>query len=285
MALTILWGVAFVVVKDALGHGDPFTFLALRFGVGAAVLSAMARRRMFEPSHLRRGTVLGVFLFAGFAFQTVGLATTTPSRSAFITGLYVLFVPLVLLVLFRRVPRVSSLLGVVLSAVGLYFLTRPEVGSTEGLSRGDGLTLAGAMAYAVHVVLTERYAPKEGVVALVAVQLWVVSLGAVLFLPFVEARVAWTPAFVGAVLFCGVMASAVAIGLQTWAQARTSAVRAVIIYSLEAVFTAVASVALGYETLGVREWVGGSLIVLSVLVSELSAAVWDWRRARQETQA
>lgn len=282
VAITVLWGVTFSVVKDALSHGDVFSFLALRFSVGAATLSLWAGRRLLEPSFVIRGVVLGVFLFAGFAFQTVGLRDTTPARSAFITGLYVLLVPVVLLALFRRVPRVSSLAGVVLSAVGLYYLTLPDVDTAAGLSRGDWLSLACSVAYAFHLVLTERYAPKEGAAALVAVQLWVVALLSALSLPFVEARVEWAPAFVGAVLFCGVFASALAIGMQTWAQARTSSVRAAIIFSLEPLFAAAYSVAMGYEKLGVREWVGGGFIVLGVLVSELGTAFWEWRRAREE---
>jgi drug/metabolite transporter (DMT)-like permease len=280
MLLTVLWGTTFVVVKDALSHGDPFSFLALRFGVGAAVLSVLSGRKVLSPIHLRRGGVLGLFLFAGFAFQTVGLKDTTPSRSAFITGMYVLLVPAVMLALFRRVPRVSSLVGVVLSAMGLYYLTGAEVGST-GFSRGDLLTLVCAVAYAFHIAFTDRYAPKEGVGALVAVQLWVVALLSTVCLPFVEAHVAWTPAFLGAVAFCGVFASALALSVQTWAQARTSAVRAAIIYSLEPLFAGAFSVALGYETLGVREWVGGGLIVLGVLVAELGSGLWERWRSRE----
>jgi drug/metabolite transporter (DMT)-like permease len=278
--LTVLWGTTFVVVKDALSHGDPFTFLALRFGAGALVLTLLARRRVLSPVHLRRGAVLGVFLFGGFALQTMGLTDTSPARSAFFTGLYVLLVPVVVVVLFRRVPRVSSLVGVVLSAVGLYYLTRPDVSSAGGLSRGDMLTLGCAVSYAVHIALTERYAPKEGVDALVAVQLWVVALLSVLCLPFVDTRVTWAPAFLGAVLFCGVVASALALSVQTWAQARTSAVRAGVIYSLEPVFAGAFSVVLGYETFGMREWVGGAFILLGVLVSEMGSALWarrPWR--------
>jgi drug/metabolite transporter (DMT)-like permease len=280
----LLWGTTFVVVKEALGHGDPFTFLALRFGVGAVVLSVLAGRQLFSPSHLRRGVVLGVFLFAGFAFQTVGLTQTTPSRSAFITGLYVLLVPVVMLALFRRVPRVSSLVGVVLSAMGLYYLTGAEVGG-ETLSSGDWLTLACAVAYAFHIAFTDRYAPKQGVNALVAVQLWVVSLLSAACLPFVKVHVEWTSGFLGAVAFCGVFASAVGIGVQTWAQARTTAVRAAIIYSLEPLIAGAFSVVLGYEKLGVREWVGGSLIVLGVMVSELGSALWERWRAREAARA
>ncbi|WP_224364285.1 DMT family transporter [Hyalangium versicolor] len=283
VALTVMWGTTFVVVKDALAHADPFSFLAMRFGVGASVLSVLTGRQLLAPSNLRRGAVLGVFLFLGFALQTVGLTDTTPSRSAFITGMYVLLVPLVMLALFRRVPRASSLLGVVLSAVGLYYLTGAEVGS-EGLSRGDLLTFGCSVAYAFHISFTDRYAPKEGVNALVAVQLWVVALLSVACLPLVEVRVAWTPAFIGAVLFCGVFASALALGVQTWGQARSSAVRVAIIYSLEPVFAGVFSVAIGYEKLGVREWVGGLLIILSVLVSELGSVLWDRWRTREAAQ-
>ena len=280
--LTVLWGGTFVVVKDALSHGDPFSFLALRSCLGAALLSLLAGRQLLSPIYLRRGLILGVFLFAGFIFQTTGLKYTTPSRSAFITGQYVLLVPLVMLALFQRVPRVSSLLGVVLSGIGLYYLTRAAVGM-GGISLGDVLTLACALGYAFHISFTDRYAPKQGVQALVAVQLWVVSLLSVLCLPFVEARVEWTPAFIGAVAFCGVFASALALSIQVWAQARTTAVRTAIIYSLEPVFAAIFSVMLGYETLGMREYVGGGLIMLGVLVSELGSVLWGRWRSREAT--
>jgi drug/metabolite transporter (DMT)-like permease len=285
--ITLFWGVTFVVVKDALGHGDPFTFLTLRFLVGAGVLSVLAGRQVLNPVNLRRGSVLAAFLFVGFALQTVGLTLTTPSRSAFITGMSVVFVPLLSLVLFKRVPKVTSLLGVVLAAVGLYFLTRPDAGAAGavggeggGLARGDVLTLGCAVAYAFHITLTERYAPKEGVMGLVAVQLWGVALLSALCLPFVTRRVEWNPSFVVAVLVCGVLASAVAISVQTWGQARTSAVRAAVIYSMESVFAAGCSVALGYEVLGAREWAGGGLILLGVLVSDVGAAAWKWWRSR-----
>jgi drug/metabolite transporter (DMT)-like permease len=279
--VTAFWGITFVVVKGALGHGDPFSFLSLRFLVGALVLSALAGRQVLRPVNLRRGALLGGFLFAGFALQTTGLTFTTPSRSAFITGMSVVFVPLLSLALFKRMPKPTSLLGVVLAAVGLYFLTRPEAGSADGgLARGDLLTLGSTVAYACHITLTERFAPREGVTGLVAVQLWTVALLSMLCLPFVTTRVEWTPSFVGAVLFCGIFASALAISAQTWGQARTTAVRAAVIYSMEPVFASTYSVALGIEVLGPREWTGGGLILLGVLVSDVGAAAWAWWRGR-----
>lgn len=277
--MTAFWGTTFVVVKGALSDGDPYSFLALRFTLGALALTAVARRRMLVPDTLRRGLVLGVFLFLGFVLQTVGLVSTTPSRSAFITGLYVVFVPVLGLLLFRRAPRVSAWVGVVLSVVGLRYLTGADLGVGHGLSTGDALTLGCAVSYAVHILLTERYAPKSDIVALVAVQLWVVAVLSALCLPFTGARVVWTPAFLGAVAFCGLIASALALCVQTWAQARTTAVRVALICSMEPVFAGAYSVALGYETLGVREWVGGGLIVLGVLVAELGGHLWERLRA------
>lgn len=278
--VTACWGITFVVVKGALSHGDPFTFLVLRFLVGATVLTAVARRQVLRPENLKRGGMLAVFLFLGFALQTVGLTHTTPSRSAFLTGLSVVFVPLLSLVVFRRVPRFTSLLGVGLAAVGLYFLTRADAGGGGGISLGDVLTLGCAVAYACHISLTERFAPREGVTGLVAVQLWGVALLSAACLPFVERHLEWTPAFVGAFTFCGIFASAVLLTIQTWGQARTTAVRAALIYSLEPVFASAYSVALGYETLGPREWGGGGLILSGVLLSEVGAVAWDWWRAR-----
>jgi drug/metabolite transporter (DMT)-like permease len=279
--ITLFWGITFVVVKGALGHGDPFSFLTLRFTVGALVLSAVAGRQVLSPVNLRRGGVLAVFLFLGFSLQTVGLTYTTPSRSAFITGMSVVFVPLLSLVLYKRVPKPTSLLGVVLAVVGLYLLTRPDVGAVDGgMARGDVLSLGCAVAYAFHITLTESFAPKEGVMGLVAVQLWVVAGLSALCLPFVTRRVEWHPSFIGAVLVCGVLASAVAISVQTWGQARTTAVRAAVIYSMEPVFASIYSVALGFEVLGPREWMGGGFILLGVLVADVGAAVWGWWRAR-----
>ncbi|XXF76755.1 DMT family transporter [Myxococcaceae bacterium GXIMD 01537] len=280
--VTAFWGITFVVVKDALSHGDPFSFLVLRFTTGALVLSALARRELLRPINLRHGALLSLFLCGGFVLQTMGLEHTTPSRSAFFTGLSVVFVPLLSLLLFRKVPRLPSVIGVALAAVGLFFLTRADAGGVGGLSRGDALTLGSAVAYAVHILLTSRLAPQEGVTGLVAVQLWCVTLMCALCLPFVETRVAWTPAFVGAFLFCGVFASAGALSAQTWGQARTTAVRAALIYSMEPVFASMYSVALGYERLGSREWMGGGLILSGVLVSEVGAALWDRWRARAE---
>jgi drug/metabolite transporter (DMT)-like permease len=281
VGITAVWGTTFVVVKDALSHADPFTFVALRFGAGALAATALARRQLRHPGVMRGGLVLGVLLFVGFALQTMGLVHTTESRSAFITGLAVVLVPLASFAVFRRLPQVTSLVGVALAFVGLHVLTggASDPVADASTSLGDLLTLGCAVSFAVHITLTEKFAPGVPALALVAVQLWVVTFLAAACLPFVNARAEWSSDFVAAVIFCGLVASTGCIALQTWAQARTTAVRAALIFSLEPVFAALVSVGLGRERLDTREVAGGSLTVLAVLVAELGNLFWA-RRAR-----
>ncbi|MBI3180582.1 MAG: DMT family transporter [Myxococcales bacterium] len=282
--ITGLWGITFVAVKDALALADPLSFLALRFTVGAAAATAAAIASRNAAALTRRsnagaGLLLSGFLFAGYALQTFGLERTSPSRSAFITGLSVLLVPFLSIAVFRRWPRGPSLLGVLMAVSGLQLLT--GVDAAAGFRTGDLLTLGCAVAFAFHIVLTEKLAPGRPVSALVAVQLASTALLSAACVPLGGFRVQWTWALAGALLFCGVFASALAILLQTWAQARTSAVRAALIFSLEPVFAALYSLAAGRERLGLREAAGGALIVLGVATAEAGNAFWARLRERR----
>ncbi|HZH04150.1 MAG TPA: DMT family transporter [Myxococcaceae bacterium] len=278
VALTALWGVTFSVVKGSLAFADPWSFLAVRFALGAAVLLPWVGRRVLHRDTLKYGLGLGLLLFLGYALQTTGLRHTTPSRSAFITGLCVLLVPLLSTALFRKAPGVWASAGTVLAVVGLYRLTADELGGEGGTVEGDLLSLGCAVAYAVHILLTGRYARKAPALPLVTVQLSTVACCAALYLPWAERRFEPRAELWIGLGVCGVLASAVAIGLQTWAQGRTSPVRAALIFSLESVFAALYSVAVGMEKLGAREVVGGGLILLGVGVSEVGSYLRTGRR-------
>ncbi len=268
--ITGFWGVMFVTVKDALGQVDALTFLALRFGVGALAMTVVAGKKLFHPGALKGGALLSVFLFLGFVAQTVGLKSTTPSRSAFITGLSVVLVPIVSVVLLRKLPRVTSVFGVLLAVFGLYLLTLGnEREAHQSIGSGDWLTLGCAVAFALHITLNEKLAPGVPVAGMVGVQLWLVAGFSAASLPFVATHVVWTAGLVAAVGVAGVLASAVAISVQTWAQKKTSAVRAALIFSLEPVFASLYSVARGREQLGRPELLGGALIILGVLAAEV----------------
>jgi drug/metabolite transporter (DMT)-like permease len=273
VSITAFWGVTFVVVKDAVVLADPFTFLALRFFLGALLLTLVAWRGIRGAALVRAGAGLGVLLFVGFAAQTSGLQFTTASRSAFLTGLSVLLVPFLSIAFHRHRPPPASLLGVAFAVCGLWAMAgRTSPGAARGFGKGEALTLLCALAFALHITLIERLARKYAPAPLVAVQLWTVALLALLTLLALGPRLEPTAALWSAVLITGVGGSAVALLLQAWAQARTTAVRAALVYALEPVFATAYSVALGREQLGLRELGGGGLIILGVLVSELGAA-------------
>src|ERR1043165_4443627 len=159
LAMTAIWGLTFVVVKDALALADPFTWLALRFLIGATALTLLSRRQGGK-ANLRAGLILGVMLWLGFALQTAGLQYSTPSRSAFITGMFVVLTPLVSTVVFRRLPRLPSLAGVALAFAGTYWLTGagPSSGGAPSATAwlGDALTFGCALAYAIPLSPTEK---------------------------------------------------------------------------------------------------------------------------------
>lgn len=271
LAATAVWGGTFITVKDALDASDSFTFLALRFAVGglaAAVMGLVATRARADWKRvLLPGLKLGVLLYGGYALQTVGLETTTPARSAFVTGLTVLFVPFVTWAFTSQRPQGRAFIAPVLALFGLQRLTGVTWG--DALPIGDVLTLGCAVAYAFHISATSRLGEGLPALPLTAVQLTVVSLLSLASLPFVEHRFAPTPSYWGAVLFTGIVASALAIGVQVWAQKTLSAVRAAVIYALEPVFALLWSAMSGLGWPSSSELLGGTFILLAVLVSEV----------------
>ncbi len=278
VVVTAIWGSSFVVVQDAVRLADPFTFLVLRFTLAAALLTLVDHRALADRKLIVAGVWLGALLFVGFITQTAGLQFTTPSRSGFLTGLSVLLVPFVGLVLFRKWPSPPVLFGVALAVAGLWFLTGGVSGGGAATAKGDLLTIACAVAFAFYIVLLEPQARVHRPAPLVAVQLWVVALLALIALPFVPRHFDPSPALWWGIVYTAVMSTAACLLAQTWAQARTSAVRAALIFALEPVFAALFSVAIGRERLGARELVGGTLIVLGIVAAELGAALWARRR-------
>ncbi len=266
VAITALWGMTFVVVKDALVLASPAAFLSARFSVAALAALGFWWRFRSPPGRIwRHGLIAGAFLALGYFCQTRGLALVSPARSAFLTGLYVVFVPLAGRVVFGRWPRADQWLGVGLALLGLFVLTRPDM--SGGFAVGDLWTIGCAFTFGCHMVLTQRF--SAGGTGFVAVQMVVVALACGLALPSETVVFQSTPALWAAVILCGVGANAVAINLQTWAQARVPAVRTAVVFALEPVFAALTSTALGRERFSLSDLLGGGLIVGGVIVSEI----------------
>jgi drug/metabolite transporter (DMT)-like permease len=271
IAVTAVWGVTFVQVKDAVAVYPLFAFLAVRYGIATGVLglAGAARVRTLGRSGLAAGGVLGALLGAGIALQTAGLERTTVSSTGFITGLYVVLTPLFGLALFRtRVGR-EVWLGVALSVAGLALLTGIDVGSTAG----DALVLASTAAQALQIVMVERYAPRYDAVALTLVQMatcCVAFIAIALALGDFPIPRGWT--VWSALLVTGVFASALAYLTQIWAQRRLSAARIALVFALETVWAGFFGYLLKDERLGWLGWGGCALILGGIVCAEPAAA-------------
>ncbi len=268
LAVSLIWGFTFVTVKLAVEDLPALHFLSVRFWVAfAAMLLLFPRRiRAAFPSTLVPGCWIGFFLFGGFVLQTFGLGLTTASKAGFITGLSVVLVPLISAVILRQHPARMVLAGVLVAVVGLGMLT---LAGRLAPNLGDLLVLGGAVFFALHIIAVGRYAPGHDPMALAALQ-----LGTVAVLSTLSAAAAggWIPiprAVWPAILFTGLLASALAMAVQNWAQRDTTATHTALIFATEPVFAAVGGYLLAGEILGVRGWLGGALIVLGTVLAEL----------------
>jgi drug/metabolite transporter (DMT)-like permease len=271
IAVTAVWGVTFVQVKDAVAIYPLFAFLAVRYAIGTAVLAPVAASRLrgLGRSGLVAGSVLGVLLAAGLALQTAGLERTTVTNTGFITGLYVLLTPLFALALFRtRITR-ELWAAVALAVAGLALLA----GVPSSSAVGDLLVLSSTAAQALQIVMVERYANRYDAVGLVFVEILVAFVGClVIAVALGELSVPRGTTVWAALIVTGVFASALAYLIQIWAQRRISATRIAIIFSLETVWAGFFGYVLDGDRLGVVGLTGCALIFVAILVAEPAAA-------------
>jgi drug/metabolite transporter (DMT)-like permease len=269
VGVTVVWGSTFVVIKGALAGTGPFEFVALRFAVAFLALAILFHKRIarLTAEDCRAGAIIGLFLFAGYAFQTAGLQYTTASTSAFITGLCVVFVPIIdFLVLGRRVGK-GVVFAVVLAPIGLWLITQ---GQQAVFGSGDLLTLACALAFAAHIVSISVYATRFDPIALAIVQIGVVAALAMIVALAVERPLqAPESEVLVAVLYTGLLGSALVLGVQTKIQRYTTATHAALIFSLEPVFAAAFAYAFAGETLGVTGLLGAAVMLGAMVVAEL----------------
>ena len=271
VGVTAIWGVTFVQVQDALALYPLFAFLAVRFAISTVALAPFAwgSLRALPRRGYAAGIGVGTLLAAAYGFQTAGLELTTVASTGFITGLYVVFTPLLALAFFGTpVPR-ALWAGVALAVVGLLLLNGVPGGSTVG----NALVLANALFQALQITAMERYAPRYDARALtflqmatsfVAFSVIAVALGD---LEAPRGATVW-----GALLVTGLFAGALGYLIATWVQARTTAAQAALVFTLEAPFAAFFGVVLADEVLGVPGWVGCAVMMAGIVVAEPAAA-------------
>jgi drug/metabolite transporter (DMT)-like permease len=274
-----IWGATFVLVKAALGGVSPAMFLAARFSVAAAALLVLFRGIWKEPvswKSLAGGGLTGIFLYSGFLLQTLGLRLTTAPKSAFITGLSTVMVPLLAALVYRIRPQVSEVAGVLVATAGMGLMTlEGPVGSISGsiggsISRGDWLTFSCAIAFAAHIVTLGHFSGRMSFELLSVMQVGFAALAALLLLPWVETpQTQWRSMVIWAIMITGLLATALAFTVQAWAQHYTTATRTALIYSLEPVFAWMTSYCITGESLSGRAAAGAALILSGVVLVEM----------------
>lgn len=274
LGATAVWGVSFVVVKQALTAATPFAFVALRFALAAIVLTPFTDlRTRFTRVELGGGLLLTALLAAGFAAQAVGLVYTTPARSAFIVALSSVVAPGVAFMALRQRQHPLVLGALVVAGAGLYFLTAPDAG---GVNRGDLWTLVTAVVFGGQIVAVAELAPRCDPRRLVWLQLVGTAVLAGAAAPLFESpAVRWSAAFAAALVYAAVVATVLAFVWQMQAQRHMSSARAALLFCCEPVFAAAASWAWLGERLSPAQWLGGGLILAGMVLAEIRARPVD----------
>jgi drug/metabolite transporter (DMT)-like permease len=269
LVVTLIWGSTFTIVKMSLAQVSPLLFIALRFWVATAVILLLlpGAVRNISVQTLRRGLLLSVLLVGGFIFQTVGLRGTTPSRSAFITSLAVVLVPVLGLLVFRHRPKLQTLAGVALATAGIGLLTLTTI--ELKFRYGDLLTLLCAMVFALHMLFLGRYLPTSDYRQLIVLQLAGGALICTAAIPMLETPfLVWDVSFTFYLFITGVLATAFAYYSQTRAQQYTTPNRTALIFSLEPFSAALFAYLLLGDVLTPKEWLGGGLVMAGIITAE-----------------
>ena len=273
LIVTIIWGSSFVLTKNALEYLPTYNFLAIRFLL-AALLSAIIfhkNMRTINRDTLKYGCIIGVILFLGYAFQTVGLNYTTASKSGFITGFSVVIVPIVSAFILKQRPHKEAVIGVCFAIVGLGFLT---LNSSLTLSIGDFYTFIGALMFAMHIITVGKYTVKVDSIAMAVIQIAIVGILSS-FGTFIAGEATIIPRGFDvwfSIFILAALATSGAFIVQNTMQKFTSPTHTALIYAGEPVFAALFAYLMIGEVLSPQGIFGSILILSGMLVSEL-----DWK--------
>jgi drug/metabolite transporter (DMT)-like permease len=269
LAVAVVWGSAFVAQRMGMEQVGPFAFNAARFALGGLVLLPV----YIVSGDLRGGVLLGLLLFGGASAQQVGLVHTDAGRAGFITGLYVVIVPLLLALVWRERVRRNVWLGAGLAVAGLFLLSlNLNLSLSLNLNPGDGWVLVSAFLWASHVIAIGRITPGRDPLRLALVQYFVCALFSLLAALVLE-RGTWDDILLAgpAIVYTGVLSTGLGYTTQIVAQRRTTPARAAIILSLEAVFAALFGNLLLGERLTPQQLLGCGLMLAGMLLAQVAS--------------
>lgn len=271
LLVTIIWGFAFVVVKNSLDIVPPIYMMAFRFTIATAGLIILFFKKLIKmtKSELIHGVIIGLCLFAAYAFQTIGLVYTTAGKNAFLTTFYVILVPFINWIIVKRKPDFYSILAAFISIVGIGLLS---LRGDLTMNIGDILTLICGICYALQIVYIAHYSQHDSPIVLTVIQLAVAAILSWIIAPFYDGAFP-THAFsdksvIISMLYLGIFSSMIAFLLQTVCQKYTPPSTASIIMSFEAVFGVLFGVLFLHEGMTIRTTIGCILMFVAVIISE-----------------
>ena len=273
VVVSLSWGATFILVKEALNGVSTMLFLTLRFSIATLALwFTFCRRGSHYPRDPKRelliGFIVGTCLFSGYFLQTAGLRYTSASKTAFITGFNIVLVPVLHAILYRRAPRLSELVGVVIAMIGIGLMTLNSLRLDIGF--GDLLVLGCSFAFALHIVVLGHFSRRMKFETLAVNQIGTGALlGGLTFWWIETPRLTWTPGVILALAVTSLLATALAFSIQSWAQQFTTPTRTALIFSLEPVFASGTSFLIAGELLTMRAAIGALLILAGILFVEL----------------
>ena len=268
----VIWGFAFVVVKNSLDLIPPIYMLAFRFTIAAAALTLimLPRLRRVTRRNWMSGAVLGAFLFMAYAIQTIGCQYTSAGKNAFLTTIYVIIVPFLHWLINRKRPSGYAVSAALIAIMGIGLLSLQ--GGDAGVNTGDFLTILCGFFYAIHIVYIDRYTEKQDPVILTVMQMIFAALFSWIFAPLYDGgfpTAAFHPEVISGMLYLGLLSTMLGFLLQNWGQKYTAPGTASLLLSFESVFGVLFSAILLHEPMTIRMLIGCILMFIAVLLVEI----------------
>lgn len=268
--MAFIWGSGFVVTKTGLDALSPVALIAVRFTIASIALGILNYKKLknITKEDIKVSILIGTVLFIGFLFQTQGLVTTSAGKSAFLTSIYVAFVPLITIIMTKKKPDIFNLVAVILMLMGIYLLTY-NAQNTQLIENGDVLTIIGSLFFGAHVFLLGELSSKRDPFLIATLQIWVACILAYGYLIITDSFVITiNSSNIGGLLYLGVVGSAITFLIQNVAQKYTSATHAGIIMSMESVFGTILGIIFLGEIFTFRMGLGAIVIFLALVVAE-----------------
>ncbi|MBN1301591.1 MAG: DMT family transporter [Melioribacteraceae bacterium] len=284
LIVTLLWGATFVIVKESLADVSTMLFIGIRFTIAAVVLIPIVfrYRSSFNKQVVSAGFVIGLFLFLGFASQTIGLKHTTATKSGFLTGSAVVMVPILQTIMEKRKPTIGSITGVLIVFTGILFLSSGgnsilqifvELGSNFNI--GDAFTLLCALFFALYIIYLDIFTKKYEYWNLIILQIYTTAVLAYLFSMILDGttiepvKISFTGYLIFGIIYTSIFATLITTILQTRYQKLITPTKASIIFSFEPVFAAIFAFFLLNEKITNLGFIGAVLIITGLIISEI----------------